>query len=61
MISIIALVWPVVGCVGVLAVRLAQGRGIELIYVILGIILGPILLIAWALDAFRQKMGWFRW
>jgi hypothetical protein len=37
MVSIIALVWPVVGCVGVLAVRRAKGHAIDLTHVILGL------------------------
>jgi hypothetical protein len=59
--SLVLLLWPVLGCVGVLAFRLANGHGVELIYVVLGITLGPILLIVWSLDALRQKMGWLPW
>jgi hypothetical protein len=57
MILIVALVWPLVGCVGVLTFRLATRHGIELIYVVLGMTLGPVLLILWALDVLRLRMG----
>jgi hypothetical protein len=59
--NLVLLLWPLLGCTGVLAFRFANGYGIELIFVILGITLGPILVIAWVVDAFRVKMGWARW
>jgi hypothetical protein len=59
--NLVLLLWSVLSCIGVLAFQHATGHGIELIYVVVGITLGPILLIVWSLDALRQKMGWLRW
>lgn len=61
MLFILMSLWSVTGCAGVVIFRWANEQQVEMVHLLMGIIMGPVLVILWSLDAFRERMGWFSW